>query len=127
MVGTLDYVCERGRAEFEGDVEEVFAGFLVEVSDDVGVVVGFLEDVHFAEGEGDEVLEETFDGDGAALEGALEDYSPMGAETCTGCKLKISFRTKSNSPKTVSETINEGMTGIEVVGGGTTIADGDTT
>lgn len=46
---------------------------LVEVADDVWVVVGFLEDGDFALGQGDEVAEETFDGDGAALEGALED------------------------------------------------------
>ena len=47
--------------------------FLVVVSYNVGVVVGFLEDGDFACGEGDKVLEEPLDGDGAALEGALED------------------------------------------------------
>lgn len=55
-------------------------GFLVVVSDDVGVVVAFLEDADFAGSEGNEVLEETFDGDGPALEGALEDYGAVRTE-----------------------------------------------
>ena len=54
------------------DVQEIFVSFLVELADDVRVVVGFLEDGDFALGQGDEVAEETFDGNGAALEGALE-------------------------------------------------------
>lgn len=39
----LDYVCQRGGAELQGDVEEVGVGFLVVVPDDVGVVVAFLD------------------------------------------------------------------------------------
>jgi hypothetical protein len=60
---------------------------LVVVPDDVGVVVAFLEDGDFALGEGDKVLEEAFDGNGAALEGALEDDGAMGAESWVGVGL----------------------------------------
>ena len=70
---TLDNVSQRSRTKLQCDVKEIFVGLLVEVADDVRVVVGFLEDGDFALGQGDEVAEETFDGDGAALEGALED------------------------------------------------------
>ena len=59
-------------------------GFLVVVPDDVGVVVAFLKDTYFPGGEGNEVLEETFDSDSAALEGALEDYGAVRAETWFG-------------------------------------------
>lgn len=52
-------------------------GFLVVVPDDVGVVVALLEDADFTGGEGNKVLEETFNGDRAALQGALEDYGAM--------------------------------------------------
>ena len=38
-VGTFDDVREVRWTEFEGDVEKVGLGFLVVVSDDVGVVV----------------------------------------------------------------------------------------
>lgn len=82
LVRALYDVCQGSRAELEGDVEEVGVGFLVVVSDDVGVVVGLLEDADFARGEGDEVLQEAFDGDGAALEGASEYDRPVGPKAC---------------------------------------------
>ena len=41
---------------------------LVVVPDDVRVVIGLLEYVHLARGEGDEVRQHSLDGDGTALE-----------------------------------------------------------
>lgn len=52
----LDEVRERAGTEFERDVEEVFASLLVVVSDDIGVVVGFFEEVDFALGESYKVV-----------------------------------------------------------------------
>lgn len=73
LIWTLDDIRERGGTKLESDVEEAGVGFLVEVADDVGMIVGFLEDGDFAGGEGGEILQEAFDGDGTALEGTLVD------------------------------------------------------
>ena len=54
-------------AEFDSDIKKIRLGLLIEVSDDVGMIVGFLEDADFTGGQGDKVLEETLDGDSAAL------------------------------------------------------------
>lgn len=64
----VDEVIEGGRAEFEGDVEEGVALLFAEVSNDVGMVVRFLEEGDFLSGDGDKVFEESFDGDSSALE-----------------------------------------------------------
>lgn len=66
-IRALDNVCEGGRAEFDGNIKKVRLGLLIEVPDDVGVVIGFLEDTDFTSGQGDKVSEETFDGDSTAL------------------------------------------------------------
>ena len=54
--GALDDISERGGTELEGDIQKVAVRFLVVVADDVGVVVGFLEDGDFACGEGYKVV-----------------------------------------------------------------------
>lgn len=108
-------------------------GLFVVVADDVGVVVGFLEDGDFALGEGYEVLEEAFDGYCAALEGAFEDYCSVGAESwvvnydVSSMENNDNSKIRENSPRTVSETTREGSTGTEFVGGGTTILEGEAT
>ena len=85
LVRALCDVRQGRQAELEGDVEEVGVGFLVVVSDDVGVVVRLLEDADFTQGEGDNVLQEAFDGDGVTLEGASEYNRPMGPKACPSC------------------------------------------
>ena len=72
----------KGRwAEFNGDVKKIRLSLLVEVPDDVGMVVGFLEDADLAGGQCGNLLDETFDGDGTALERTLENHSSVGTET----------------------------------------------
>ena len=55
------------RAEFNGNVEEIRPSLLIEVPDDIGMVIGFLEDADFSGGQSDKILEEPFDGDSTAL------------------------------------------------------------
>lgn len=67
VIRTFDDVSEGRGAEFDGNVEEIRLSLLIEVSNNVGVVVGFLEDVDFSGGQGHEVSKETFDSDSTAL------------------------------------------------------------
>lgn len=53
----LDNVGEGGGAQLERNVQEVCVGLLIVVSNDVGVIVRFLQDADLARGEGDKVLQ----------------------------------------------------------------------
>lgn len=66
---SLDEIGEGCWAKLESDVEPGVLLLLVEISNDVGVEVGRLEEGDFVGGERGEVGEETFDGDGTRLEG----------------------------------------------------------
>lgn len=67
VIRALDNVGEGCGAEFDRNIKEIRLGFLIEVPDDVGMVVRFLEDADFTGSQGDEVLEEAFDRDSTAL------------------------------------------------------------
>lgn len=54
-IGLLDNVRKARRAELQSDVEEIVLSFLIVVSDDVRVIIGFLEDGDFAIGERDKI------------------------------------------------------------------------
>ena len=62
-------------------------------------------------------MEEAFDGDGSALEGAFEDDGAVGSEayvfmvSISKIKGKMWERNGGDSPRTESETTNEGTTG----------------
>jgi hypothetical protein len=80
-IRVLDNVCEGRGAEFDGDVKEIRLSLLIEVPDDVGMIVRFLKDTDFSGGQGDKVLEETFDCHSTALQCALENDSSVGTVT----------------------------------------------
>ena len=67
VIRAFDDVGEGCRAEFDGNIKEIRLGFLIEVPDDVGMVVRFLEDADFTGGQGNKILEEAFNGDSTAL------------------------------------------------------------
>ena len=46
---------------------------MIKIPDDVGVVIGLLEDGYFASGKGYKILLVTFDGDGSALKYTFVD------------------------------------------------------
>lgn len=77
----FDDVGERGRAQFDGNVEKIRLSLLIEVPDDIGMIVGLLEDTDFSGGQGDKILEKTFDGDSTALQRTLENHGSVGTET----------------------------------------------
>lgn len=63
------YQVEEGSwTKFESDVKESVALFFAEVSDDVRVVVGFLQEIDFVCSDRDKVFEKSFDGDRSTLE-----------------------------------------------------------
>lgn len=104
----IDEVKEGGWAELEGNVEEGVALFFAEVADDVGVVVRLLQQSDLVGGDGDKVLEQSLDGDGAALELATENDGAVRAVSYDG-KGVSGYSAKSkreNSPRIVSETAN---------------------
>jgi hypothetical protein len=76
--GLVDELEEGCGAEFEGDVKEGVALFFTEVANDVRVIVGFLEEVDFVSGDGNKVLQQPLDGDGASLELAAKHDGAMG-------------------------------------------------
>ena len=63
----FDNVSEGRRAELDGNIKEVPLGLLIEVSDNVGMIVGFLENANFSGGQRDKIPEETFDSDSTTL------------------------------------------------------------
>ena len=67
VIRAFNNVGEGCRAEFDGNIKEIRLRFLIEVPDDVGMVVRFLEDADFTGGQGDKILKEAFDGDSTAL------------------------------------------------------------
>ena len=67
VVRTFNDISEGCRAEFNGNVEEIRLSLLIEVPDDIGMVIGFLEDADFSGGQSDKILEKPFDGDSTAL------------------------------------------------------------
>ena len=65
----LDNISQRSWTELECDVKGFRVRFLpvIVIPDDVGVVIGLLEDGYFVSGQGYKILQETFDGDCSAL------------------------------------------------------------
>ena len=55
-------------AELEHNVKEAVLELLVKVSNDIWMVVRFLEKLDFTRGDGDAVLNKAFDGDCTPLE-----------------------------------------------------------
>ena len=64
----LDDISQRSGTQLKSNVKKVEMRFLIIVPDDVGMIVGLLEDGYFASGQGYEILEETFDGYSSTLE-----------------------------------------------------------
>jgi len=82
LVRPLDNICKRGRAPCKNDVLKVFIRILVvKITNDIGVVICIFEKVDFAFGEGNMLLDETFDSHWTALEGALVHNSALGTIT----------------------------------------------
>jgi hypothetical protein len=71
IVWALDEVFKGGRTEFKRNVKEVGLVFLIIITDDVGMIVRFLEESNFAQSYSDKILKKTFNGYGSPLEGAL--------------------------------------------------------
>jgi hypothetical protein len=71
LVRAFNDICEGRRAKFESNVEEISMGFLIVISDDIRVVVRFLENINLAGGESDKILQEALNSYCTPLEGAL--------------------------------------------------------
>jgi hypothetical protein len=85
LVRTLDDICERRGAKLESNVEEVSMGFLIVISDDIRVVVRFLEYINLAGGESDKVLQEALNSYCAPLKGALVYNRSVRSKTLWTC------------------------------------------
>jgi hypothetical protein len=81
LVRPLYDIGKRGRAQLESNVKEGSMRLLVIIPNDIRMVVRILEKTDFAVCEGDEVLEETLDGHGTALQGTHVDDSAMRSVT----------------------------------------------